>query len=461
MIAAILLSLSLQAADPQDTDPQDEADQLEDVRAEQEAAREREAELREQAEQAAAEAEDLQGRVVELADEAAATEQRALALELRLPELAAEEKELSEKLTAERETLMKVLAALQRAEMRRPPPLAVSADDAASAARSGIMLSAVAPELEKRADAVRARIEELARVREQIAADRKALAEEEAALEQQRAELDAALAEREAMRERLSGEAREQAETAEELAGEAQNLEALIAEIRRRAEEQRLAEERRRAEEARRLAETRAGAEAARREAEQQAAAQEDVPDARITSGAAPEPAPTPPAREITPPAQETAPPPRQVASEPAPAIDNAPLPTDFADARGALRAPAAGAMIKAFGSAEPGGAAQGMTLATRSAAQVVAPFEGRVEFAGPFPGYGEMLILSVGGGYHIILSGMARLNVSSGQRVLAGEPVGEMTDRSQPPPELYYEIRKNGSPIDPAPWTRAGVQAG
>lgn len=452
MLTAILLILTLQSAQAQDTDPRDEADRLEDLRAEQEAARTREAELRERAEAAAAEAEALQRRLVALADKTAATEQRALELELRLPELAAEEERLSQKLTQERGTLMKVLAALQRAEMRRPPPLAVSPGDAASAARSAIMLSAVAPELEKRADALRARIEELAGIREQIAADRTQLAEEEAALEQQRAALDAALAEREAVRERLAGEARKQAETAESLASEAENLEALIAEIRRRAEAQRLAEARRRAEEARRLAEAQAAAEAARR------AAQEDVPDARIISGAGDEPAAS---QDVTPRAQETAPPPRRVASSPPPAIDTAPLPADFAAARGALRAPAAGTMIKGFGSPEPGGAAQGMTLATRAAAQVVAPFEGRVEFAGPFPGYGEMLILSVGSGYHIILSGMARLNVGSGQRVLAGEPVGEMTDRSQPPPELYYEIRKDGTPVDPAPWTRAGVKAG
>ena len=97
----------------------------------------------------------------------------------------------------------------------------------------------------------------------------------------------------------------------------------------------------------------------------------------------------------------------------------------------------------------------------TRAQAQVVSPFDAKVEFAGPFQGYGELLILSVGDGYHIVLSGLARLYTVSGQSVLAGEPVGQMPDRADPAPELYYEIRKDGAPIDPAPWMRPGSRSG
>jgi septal ring factor EnvC (AmiA/AmiB activator) len=57
----------------------------------------------------------------------------------------------------------------------------------------------------------------------------------------------------------------------------------------------------------------------------------------------------------------------------------------------------------------------------------------------------------------------MAGLNVASGQSVLAGEPIGAMgearvasasasVDESSTP-ELYVEFRKDGKPVDPAPW--------
>jgi septal ring factor EnvC (AmiA/AmiB activator) len=65
--------------------------------------------------------------------------------------------------------------------------------------------------------------------------------------------------------------------------------------------------------------------------------------------------------------------------------------------------------------------------------------------------------------GYHIVMAGMGRIDVVQGQFVLAGEPVGAMGDKllaSVAPievgngaPLLYIEFRKDGKPVDPAPW--------
>jgi septal ring factor EnvC (AmiA/AmiB activator) len=70
-------------------------------------------------------------------------------------------------------------------------------------------------------------------------------------------------------------------------------------------------------------------------------------------------------------------------------------------------------------------------------------------------------LIVNAGGGYHILLAGMSRIDVSLGQFVLAGEPIAVMggspassqggNDNSRP--VLYVEFRKDGKPIDPDPW--------
>ena len=91
------------------------------------------------------------------------------------------------------------------------------------------------------------------------------------------------------------------------------------------------------------------------------------------------------------------------------------------------------------------------------------APADGAVLFAGAYRSYGQLLIIDAGGGYYVLLAGMDRINVQSGQSVLAGEPVGVMGDGSARMataaavgagrPVLYIELRKDGTAIDPGPW--------
>ncbi len=124
----------------------------------------------------------------------------------------------------------------------------------------------------------------------------------------------------------------------------------------------------------------------------------------------------------------------------------------------GQLQRPVAGLLARGYGERLPGGGrAEGLTIATRAGAQVSAPTDGRIEYAGTFRSYGEMLILRTPDGYHVILSGLGRLYGSLGDTVKAGEPVGQMTRRDEPPPELYMELRRAGEPMDPAGWMVAG----
>ena len=53
----------------------------------------------------------------------------------------------------------------------------------------------------------------------------------------------------------------------------------------------------------------------------------------------------------------------------------------------------------------------KGVTLATRAGATVVSPFDGVVAFAGPFRGYGELLIIEHTEGYHTLLAGLGRID--------------------------------------------------
>ena len=134
-----------------------------------------------------------------------------------------------------------------------------------------------------------------------------------------------------------------------------------------------------------------------------------------------------------------------------------------FAQSKGRLPLPASGTRVREFGATDgSGGTNKGITLATRASAQVTAPCDGWVVYAGPFRSYGRLLIINAGGGYHVLLAGMEQFTVDLGQFVLTGEPVAVMgsgskmasaTAATASQPLLYIEFRKDGTSIDPGPW--------
>jgi septal ring factor EnvC (AmiA/AmiB activator) len=129
-----------------------------------------------------------------------------------------------------------------------------------------------------------------------------------------------------------------------------------------------------------------------------------------------------------------------------------------FTALRGKLKHPVVGEISQTFQAKTATGVkSRGLVFTTRAGAQVISPCDGTVAFAGPYLDYGQLLIIAAGDGYHVLLSGMSRVDGVVGQRLLAGEPVGQMGgkpgDSSKATPELYVEIRRNGEPVDPLPW--------
>jgi len=126
-----------------------------------------------------------------------------------------------------------------------------------------------------------------------------------------------------------------------------------------------------------------------------------------------------------------------------------------FSTARGTLALPARGPVVTRFGErSDLGLRAQGISVATRPGAQIVAPYDGRIVFAAAFRRYGQLLIIAHGEGYHTLLAGFDSIDGVVGQWLLAGEPVGKMGQQeSQRKPELYFELRQNGEPMNPLPW--------
>lgn len=398
------------------------AEKLREVERERQERREQEKTLAEQAEKLKSEAQKLRGDLVRIAARLQAEEEVIGEIEDRLYELGRAERARGANLEARHGELSATLSVL--AQLARTPPEAMIASPGAAAdnIRAAILLRDLVPELEARAARLRGEIAELAELRQRMEAERKAVADGRARLTEQRRDLERLVAERGRTQAELVARGREARDEATRLDREARDLKALM---------ERLAEEeRRRAIEAQRLkaeqeARARAEAEArARRDRDRDQAAQ---------------------ARTAPPPAA-----PDEDRERPRLAVVTPP-PED----RGGLSAlPVRGRTVGLFGqAAENGLVARGISIETRDGAQVTAPAGGKIVFAGPFRGYGQLLIIAHTDEYHSLLAGFARIDGAVGQNVVAGEPVGVMGGSEGQRPVLYLELRRKGEPVNPLPW--------
>jgi len=121
------------------------------------------------------------------------------------------------------------------------------------------------------------------------------------------------------------------------------------------------------------------------------------------------------------------------------------PAPADY-------QLPVAGRAVVGFGASRTGGVSQGVTLAPREGAQVVAPAAGRVAFAGPYRGYGSIAIIEHGGGWTSLVTGLARADVRVGDQLVAGAPIGIAPPRN---PAITLELRREGTPVNPLDYVR------
>jgi septal ring factor EnvC (AmiA/AmiB activator) len=350
-------------------------------------------------------------------------EARLAATGARLETLGDSESAIRKSLDGRRDILASVLAVLQRMGRKPPPALLTRPEDVLRAIRASMMLGAVLPQLRAETEALASDLRDLVSLRTAIAQERARQADEAQAQRDERARLDALIA----ARQNAIGQAREalaaERKRAEALAGQAASLKDLIARMEGELAGARAAADKARAAEDARARQSDKEAEEAR---SRFADAQKRDP-ARLT-----------------------------------PAIA-------FAQAKGLLSLPASGTVIKSYGApGEFGGAEKGLSLATRPRAIVSSPCDGYIAFAGPWRSYGELLIVNAGGGYYVVMAGMAKADVAVGQFVLAGEPVGSMGDGAArtaaaaaiaaTQPVLYVEFRKDGAAIDPGPWWAKGA---
>lgn len=99
------------------------------------------------------------------------------------------------------------------------------------------------------------------------------------------------------------------------------------------------------------------------------------------------------------------------------------------------------------------GRAAPGFWIVATTTQAVSSPVAGRVVFAEPFRGFGQLLIIDRGKGYHVLLSGLTQLDVDRGASVVAGQAIGEIVAARKRSTRLYVELRHRGVPVDPGSW--------
>jgi septal ring factor EnvC (AmiA/AmiB activator) len=133
--------------------------------------------------------------------------------------------------------------------------------------------------------------------------------------------------------------------------------------------------------------------------------------------------------------------------------------PGGFAAARGHLPLPAHGPITVGFGKVvnpkfNTVTIQNGLDIEAPAGSAVRAVAPGRVVHAGWFKGYGNIVIVDHGDGYHTLVAHLASMQTAMGEDVEAGAVLGTVGDSgSLKGPYLYFELREKGRPVDPRPW--------
>ncbi len=369
------------------------------------------------------EAEVISARLVELAGRLQAREALIIRNEKRIRELEEKESSLMALLAMNRSAIAELLAALQKLRRDPPPPFVTRPDDVLAAVRGALLLSSAVPQVDARVARLLSSISRLRRVREGLKKEQEEKRRNIEQLRRTRQQIDELLKGKRALMRRIDARLEEERKRLDRLTDKARTLNEVMAALRREERRRQELERRKQAERARRAkAEDTAGKNGQKKTAGK----------GKTTE--------------------------RQMAAVPKPS-------RPFTSLKGRLPWPVQGERLLGYGEKLGlGGRSEGIYVSTRPGASVVAPADARVELARPFRSYGQLLILDPGRGYRILLAGLKKMTVETGQYVRAGEPVGEMGNRPAPAtvtdsrletrrPILYMELRKNGRPVDATRW--------
>ena len=374
-------------------------EQLDTLTRAEEQAREKAAQLSRQRDTVRSDIDALKKELVKTGAESQGFEREGQSLETRLNELSLETERLNAAIYSDRDALMRLLAALQRIENNPPPPLATNPKDATEAARAATLMVVISENLQSRAKTLSDQLSALDTLRKEVNSKKESLSANSIALEKRRSRINALVRQKSSLEKSIAQDRETAQKDVTRLANEAQTLRDLI---------------------------------------ESFEASTADITP-RVKPGISNSAGTTTLRRSV-----------------PSPAVKLPKGVTTFAKAKGKLRAPVQGQVTRQYGSGE-----KGVTIQTRSGAQVISPYAGRIEFAGAFKNYDYVVILNVGGGYFILMTGIGETYVETDENVTIGEPLGLMPFNEKGRTDLYIEFRQNGSTINPKPWLGAALATG
>ena len=342
-------------------------------------------------------------------------EAEVAAVEQKIGDLIVQELDTRGRLDGADASISNVLAALERISRNPPPALIVDPSDALGSARSAILISAILPQLQAKADEVNADLGYLNQIKLDAQAEEANLKANFDVLEEEQLRIATLIAARKTNEETANAALAAEEQEAALMAERAAQLKQTIAELGKQAD-----------------------AVATAAAATQTANSNGNAPklDRETVMMALANPERTEPA-------------------------------VPFASARGFLNMPVAGVNIANYGDGDGfGGISKGLSIVTRAEAPVAAPADGWVLYAGDYLNYGQIVILDVGQDHTILLAGLAAVNAKVGQFVRMGDTLGAMGSRTigrtvassagASRPTLYIEMRNKNTPIDPTGWWAA-----
>lgn len=121
----------------------------------------------------------------------------------------------------------------------------------------------------------------------------------------------------------------------------------------------------------------------------------------------------------------------------------------------GGLGWPVSGNLLARYGGRMPDGrASSGVLIGAPVGSTVSAVADGTVVFSEWMTGYGLILIVDHGNGYMSLYAHNDALLRDTGDTVKRGEAVAKVGGSGgQGTPALYFELRRNGQPVDPSSW--------
>lgn len=316
------------------------------------------------------------------------SEEKISRMESELETLRADLKKAEENFVVEDDNLIKTLSALQNLALKPTEALFVQPLTPVEIIRSAMLLREAVPYLQENAARIREDLEKIEAQKNLVEKQVARIIRQKKILEKEHEQMKALVQRKSKIRNAVEIKSVKAKKKVEQLASQANDLRDLLNKL----EKQRQEKLRRQEEERRRLAELKAAE--ARRAAEETKKLEEKQRADLI---------------KFKP----------EVINE---------VGENFVKAKGHLLRPARGPVVTAYGEQmSKGVTSKGIIIKTRSQAQVISPYDGTVIFAGPFRGYGNLIIIEHGQGYLSLLAGLEEVDCELGQMLLAGEPVGQM----------------------------------